>query len=339
MIQHLIPEKQLSNGVYLYGRLIDQYIKGIKTDQNILHAELGYGEHELFWQVRDIIQKNPSTKLVLTIHDAPMVIGKPFAQWLPGGFILTKAARKLLDIIFGKRLVAKLVHRADAIIVLNTAVADSLLSAYRIKSDQITVSALPSLTPLPKQEAKKHPQTNLLFFGNISPRKGLDVLIQALHTLESTPLQLDVVGGSAGNSSYLGLVKRAIQDLPPAVEVKLHGFLSEKELGRRIVDADGIVLPYRSEGVIHASGPLATSMSAGKAIICSDVAAFSDVVDNQTGLVFKEGSADQLAERIVRLVSDKGLREQLGEAASNWSNKETSRVVITKALQEVYRSL
>lgn len=339
MIQHLIPAKQPHNGVYLYGRLVDKYIKELRIEDDILHVELGYGEHVLFWQTRKSIKQNPSIKLVLTIHDAPMVVGKPFAQWLPGSFIITKLVRKLLDVTVGKKCIEQLVKRANAIIVLNQASVDLLAARYGIPQDLIHVSSLPSLTPLPAIGSAKPSGLKLLYFGNISPRKGLDVLIQALQQLPDLPLQLDVVGSSKGNAGYMNIVKRAIQDLGEDTKVIQHGFLEEAKLGRLLVDCDIVILPYREENVLHASGPLAAAMKAGKAIICSDVRSFGEIVPNNSGLVFKQDDSAELAAAIKKLADDPALRGQLGKAAAKVSQDTTSPDTIKHMLQEVYASL
>lgn len=339
MVQHLIPDKRLNNGVYLYGALIDESIKELQIARDILHVELGYGEYELFWQTRRLIKQKPSTKLVITIHDAPMVIGKPFAKWLSGDFILTKLIRKGLDLTLGKYVVAGLVRRANAIIVLNPLAKDLVSTTYGISQDRIVVSSLPSLAAVPARKRKKDDILRILYFGNISPRKGLDVLVKALYSLRADKIQVDVIGSSQGNESYADTIKQLVGSLSENITVQVHGFVEPSVLGQYIADADIVVLPYREEGVVHASGPLATSMSAGKAIICSDVRAFAEVIDGKTGLVFQEDDVQALAECLNRLSRDPKLRKTLGEAAADWSKETTSKAAIRKTLQEVYNSL
>jgi len=76
--------------------------------------------------------------------------------------------------------------------------------------------------------------------------------------------------------------------------------------------ADVVVLPSLDEGLPMC---LIEAMSIGLPVIATAVGGIGEiVVDNETGLLFKAGSADELANAMRLLASDAEMRENLGEA-------------------------
>jgi glycosyltransferase involved in cell wall biosynthesis len=76
------------------------------------------------------------------------------------------------------------------------------------------------------------------------------------------------------------------------------------------------------------------AMMAGRAVICSDLPALAEIVDDgKTGLLFSVDDADDLASTISRLAGDSDLRQRLGTAAKNWVESErTWEVVVERGL-------
>lgn len=339
MIKHYYPSSQRGNGVGLYGKFIQEVIDGLSYDGDIHHFELGYNEHELLWQAYKLLRSKPQGKVVVTLHDPPIVVGKPFSHYLASPNIVVKAVRKSLDVTLGRYVIAYVVRRADALIVLNAAALPVVAKEYSVQTKKIHTSHLPSLTPLTTSKAPLRNDVRLLYFGNISPRKGLDVLISALQDVAAPTITLDVVGGSKGNESYVKTLQQLITQLPGTTTVTIHGYLKDAELSQLINQCDIIILPYRSEGIIHASGPLATAMKAGKAIVCSRLPIFNDVVDGQTGVLFDSEDVEQLSEQLQRLVVTKETREQLGKAAATWYAQNCSSQTIYQDIKKVYEAL
>ena len=76
---------------------------------------------------------------------------------------------------------------------------------------------------------------------------------------------------------------------------------------------DMVLVPSRWEGFGLAA---AEAMAAGRPVVATRVAGLEDLIDHgQTGLLIERGSVVALAEAIVQLAGDAGLRERLGAAA------------------------
>jgi len=76
------------------------------------------------------------------------------------------------------------------------------------------------------------------------------------------------------------------------------------------------------------------AMMAGSAVICSDLPALAEIVDDgKTGLLYSVDDTDDLASTISRLAGDSDLRQRLGTAAKNWVESErTWEVVVERGL-------
>lgn len=338
-IHHQYPLNQPNSGVSLYGQLMHDDLEAIKTTIDIHHFELGYNEYELFWRVHKLLRQRINQKIVLTLHDPPVVVGKPFTKYLSSSNPLIKVVRKSLDLTIGRHIIKTVLQKADKLIVLNTAAVTLLAKQYAISSTKIATSHLPSLTPQAATKPLKHEGIRLLYFGNISQRKGLDVLIKALRLQISEIVTLDIVGGSKGNETYLKAIQQQASELPNNISVNFHGFVKDSELAEFIGQCDIIVLPYRDEKVIHASGPLASAMHAGRAIICSRTPIFGEVIDGQTGLLFDQENSEQLAGLLQQLLVDPVERQRLGKNALAWSQKTASQKAIIEDIKKVYDTL
>jgi glycosyltransferase involved in cell wall biosynthesis len=60
------------------------------------------------------------------------------------------------------------------------------------------------------------------------------------------------------------------------------------------------------------------------------------VIDNETGLLFESGSADDLADAVCRLLGDAELRQRLGAAARDRARDEFSSAAWVSRLRSIY---
>ncbi|GGK07461.1 GDP-mannose-dependent alpha-(1-2)-phosphatidylinositol mannosyltransferase [Streptomyces camponoticapitis] len=150
------------------------------------------------------------------------------------------------------------------------------------------------------------------FVGRIDePRKGLPVLMKALpRILEAFPDTRLLVAGR-------GDEKEAVDSLPEEMRgsVEFLGMVSDEDKARLLRSVDLYVAPNtggESFGII-----LVEALSAGAAVLASDLDAFAQVLDQgEAGELFANEDADALAEAAVRLLGDSRRREELGERGS-----------------------
>ncbi|MDQ7010888.1 MAG: glycosyltransferase family 4 protein, partial [Mariprofundaceae bacterium] len=86
----------------------------------------------------------------------------------------------------------------------------------------------------------------VLFIGNLIPRKGLDVLLQAMQYLAAEQAVLDVVGDARMDKKYAQRVQAAAAALQG--RVRFHGRLENVHLQALLTQAHTLVVPSRYEG-------------------------------------------------------------------------------------------
>ncbi len=335
-VRHFGPKDKGNNGVAKYSTIIDGIIDTLpKHLNNIEHFELGYTGHRELWMALSAIRKHNS-KIVLTLHDPLIVTGKPFYKYLPGSFLIVKLIRKVLDVSFGKLIIREVVRKASAIIVLNPLAKPEVAKRFNVPPQKIHSLPLPPL--LQSAPSANSKGFNILTFGNLSPRKGVDLLIEAFAGAfaDDKRASLVVVGGCKGEEKYM----QKLEAMSHGMNVAFKGSLSDNDLATDIGKANVVVLPYYDPGIIHASGPLIAAMAAGKAVVASRIPIFEGVMeDGKTGLLFEEGDASDLKIKLLELKNDQALAKRIGQAAEQHIRKYHNLDIIKKQLITTYESL
>jgi D-inositol-3-phosphate glycosyltransferase len=189
--------------------------------------------------------------------------------------------------------------------------------------------------PIPSDEAKAFVGLDcsdqlLLFVGRIEPLKGLGVLIEALALMREQGAMADrclclaVIGGDPGNGSE-GMSaemarlqalreKHGLQDL-----VAFLGKRSQDTLPYYYSAADAVVVPshYESFGMVALE-----AMACGRPVVASQVGGLAYLVqDGITGFHVPEGDPRALSERLMALLKDDALRQQLGQQAASFAQQ------------------
>jgi D-inositol-3-phosphate glycosyltransferase len=159
-------------------------------------------------------------------------------------------------------------------------------------------NAVPN-TSLTSTEAKerlglaKH-EKSILFFGRITPYKGLEYLIDALERadLGEGSYRLIVAGRPDRCEEYWTVLQDRIRERVECGQIILReGFIPDEDTEIYFKAADVLVLPYRQ---IYQSGVLFLAHSFGLPVLAADVGSLKDeIVEGSNGLVFKsEDPAD-----------------------------------------------
>jgi glycogen synthase len=159
----------------------------------------------------------------------------------------------------------------------------------------------------------------ILFVGRVEERKGPDVLLDALLRLpqEIAPLHVEFIGQEPGEGDEFALRVRAaarqLLESRPGMQLKFRGYVDDAALEAAYRECDIFVAPSRFEsfGLI-----LIEAMRWGKPVVASDIGGMREVVlQKENGLLAAPGSSEDLAEALLALISDAGLRHRLGQQA------------------------
>lgn len=150
----------------------------------------------------------------------------------------------------------------------------------------------------------------VVFVGNISPRKGLATLVDGLAE-GSSDTELTVVGRTV-DEEYAASIRQQINDHGLSDRVRLVGELSDDELAGTLRRSHVLAVPSRYEGfgIVYLEG-----MSFGLPAIASRAGGATDVVtDGETGVLVAPDDAAAVAEAVSRL-TDTDRLTAMGRAA------------------------
>ncbi len=148
-----------------------------------------------------------------------------------------------------------------------------------------------------------------VFVGVLERYKDVDSLASAWRRVaERLP---DATLHVVGKGSRRHVVDSLVRDVPGGVRWTPE--LSQPEVARAIDAATLLVLPSRSEGFGRV---LVEALCRGRPVVATRVGGIRDVVeDGVNGLLVEPRRPDELADALVRILSDRALQERLAAAA------------------------
>jgi D-inositol-3-phosphate glycosyltransferase len=241
---------------------------------------------------------------------------------------------------------------ADRIISPTLAEVAQLQWLYLADTEKVVVIPpgvdLSHFYPIPLDEAMEFIgvapcEQVLLYVGRIEPLKGIDTLIESLAIVQDQGVRvcLSVIGGNAdGSEETLSAEMARLQHLR-----EKYGLLDLVTfLGKRGQDtlpyyysaAKAVVVPslYESFGMVALE-----AMACGTPVVASQVGGLAFLVqDGVTGYTVPVDDPREMANRLLTLVSDPTMREQMGENAAAFA-KDYGWQVIAGKVVEVYQEL
>jgi D-inositol-3-phosphate glycosyltransferase len=255
---------------------------------------------------------------------------------------------------FLNRLTLRIQYRlANQIFVHSDKQKQELIDEFGVSEPQVTVipfginNAVP-MTELSQAEARLrlHIPTDkktILFFGRITPYKGLEYLTTAFQRFlaKSGDYQL-IIGGRPENASqnYWSSIKDSIATDVNSGQILLRAeHIPDEETEIFFKAADVLVLPYRQ---IYQSGVLFLGYSFGLPILSADVGDLKEeIVEGETGFMFKPEDPVDLANTIERYFASDLFAElnHRRQKISDYAKKKHSWDVVGQMTLGIYAGL
>jgi glycosyltransferase involved in cell wall biosynthesis len=200
---------------------------------------------------------------------------------------------------------------------------------FGIKKDKITY--LPHAINLKKFDSRYSKGHYILYFGNLTHKKGVQVLLKAAQYIPTTAVKI------AGSGPY----QQNLKNLVKTYRLKNVGFLGYKknnELAGIVKNAYLVIIPSLWP---EASSLVAYEASkASKPILASKIGALPEIItDNKTGILFSPGNHRELAEKIKYLLANPEIAKKIGQNAKekiDTFNNENSHY---QKIIKIYRQL
>ena len=204
---------------------------------------------------------------------------------------------------------------AHGVIVTSPATADTLARDYAVPRHLLTV-ALPGIDPVePGPLRPRHPDgvTRLLAVGAASPRKGYDILVDALSALRQPSWHCRIIGSLEQDPATVAGLRAQIGRLGLAGHIELAGTLSFAALQQAYRQADVFVAASHYEGYGMA---IAEALQHGLAVIATDGCAVATEMPEGSLLLVPRNDTAALTDALDRLLGDPPLRHRLGQGAT-----------------------
>jgi glycosyltransferase involved in cell wall biosynthesis len=197
----------------------------------------------------------------------------------------------------------------DHVIVHTDKMKSELADRFHVPAKKVSViphgimSAVPE-TAMTRTEARRQlglmdNQRVILFFGLITPYKGLDILIEASASLHRKGMRftLIIAGRIKECHNYWEQLRLLIVKTGLEGKIITHlRHIPDESVEVYLKAADVMVLPYRS---IFQSGALFLSYRFGLPVIATDVGSFKeDIIQGETGFICQPADSADLAKTI-----------------------------------------
>lgn len=201
-------------------------------------------------------------------------------------------------------------QRADHIIVTSRATKRILTEHLNLPSHRMTV-AEPGTDPAGRATGTGAP-LHILSVGAVMPRKGYDVLVEALAKIADLDWRMTIAGALDRHPAAVETLRATIEQHNLSDRINLAGKVVPATLDRFYESADLFVSASLFEGY---GMVLAEAMARGLPIVTATGGAAGDTAGQAVALHVEAGNAEELATALREALTDKKLRDQLADAA------------------------
>ena len=184
----------------------------------------------------------------------------------------------------------------NSFILLNEFQKVDFIHLYNLKKENVHTTFLGSYNSYSalKQEVDLGNKKNLLFFGRITPYKGLNILIEVFNRLKKTFPDLTLTIAGKGQLP-LNIINNG------SVKI-INRYVSVDELSILINSSTLVVCPY-IEGT--QSGVIMTSFAFSKPVLASNVGGFGEMIEDEiTGFLVQPENINQLEEKLISILNN-----------------------------------
>ncbi|WP_319532021.1 glycosyltransferase family 4 protein [uncultured Cohaesibacter sp.] len=217
------------------------------------------------------------------------------------------------------------------VVVTSPNTGRELVARFEVPADKVTI-ALPGTERAPVSSCNGSPP-HILSIGTLIPRKGHDVLINALKRIEDLSWTATIVGSKSLHPATTNALQAQIADLGLAERVLLHGECDDVRAFLACADIFALASRYEGYGMVFAE-----ALSQGVPVVACNAGAIPDVVPEDAGLLVPVDDVEAFANALRSLLEDKALHQHMalgarraGEALPGWD--DTSRI-ISSALED-----
>ena len=233
------------------------------------------------------------------------------------------------------KLYSTAISQSDHLILLNKKQKNEFCRTYKIDPKKILINQL-GVYDVIRHFVKpnyKNKENNILFFGRISPYKGIEYLCEAMKIVNKQVPDATLTIAGGGNLYF---------DIEPYrklgyIDIRNH-YVNMEELASLLSSCELSVCPYTDA---TQSGVVMTSFSLGKPVIATKVGGLPEMIeDGKTGLLIPPKDSNALADAIILLLKDKERLQRMSSYINTkYENGEKTWSYIANKYINLYSSI
>jgi glycosyltransferase involved in cell wall biosynthesis len=224
---------------------------------------------------------------------------------------------------------------SDHVIVTSNATRATLIEQFETPPEAITV-AEPGVDRTERARGSGSPTVHIIAVGSIVPRKGYDVLVEALAHIANLDWRLRIVGALDRAPEAVAALRAQIEAAGLAQRIEFAGAADEARLVALYDTSDLFVSASRYEGY---GMVLAEAMVRGLPIVSTTGGAAADTVPDAAALKVPPDDAGALSGALRKAISDANLRARLSESALEASKLLPTWESTARTIASVVRSV
>ena len=320
---------------WFFNRSLSKKASDINADIYEAHAVSGYGFPQ---KLKKMGIKKP---FIHTIHG---VLADEYEQAKKNGY---PSFRGRIANYFMHRLAnleEKTAQNATLIVTISNYSLEKIRENYGIDKGKVRI--VPNGVDVEKFKPMKNPallkrhfglgnEPCVLFVGSLIPRKGISFLVEAAKRIikENAETKFLIVGeGPQKNQLTI-----ALESVNLSGNFKFLGNLKEDDLSAVYNCADVFVLPsiQEGQGIV-----LLEAQACGKPVVAFDIGGVNEAARNgETGLLVDRGSSEELGNALLRLLSEKPLREKMGANGRRFVTENFTWDICAQKMLKIYREV
>jgi L-malate glycosyltransferase len=187
-------------------------------------------------------------------------------------------------------------------------------------------------------EKDRNPKDNtILYVATLIERKGIEILIHSLIPVRKqfADIKLRIVG--SGDLKYVNYLKHLVDDLDLKDNITWLGSLPSENIAEELSTATVYVLPTFMD---NSPNSLAEAMAVGVPCISTFAGGVPSMINNgYNGLLVEPKNVEDLAGKIILLLKDKELRNELSNKAKKTAKERNYPPFVAKTTLDVYKHI
>ena len=316
---------------WFFNRSLTKKASAINADVYEAHAVSGFGFPK---KLEKLGIKKP---FIHTIHG---VLADEYEQAKKNGYpsVRGRAANYFMQRL--SKLEEETAKKASIVVTISNYSLEKIQKYYGIEQSKVRIvpngvdieKFKPMDTKKVRQQFGLGNEPCVLFVGSLIPRKGLPFLVEAAKKVvrAQADTQFLIVGdGPLRNQLYDSLKTANLSG-----NFKFLGNLKDNVLPAIYNCADVFVLPsiQEGQGIV-----LLEAQASGKPVVAFDIGGVNEALQNkETGLLVNQGDVDALGDALLKLLTDKALREKMGSNGRKFVSENYTWDICAQKMLKVY---